>query len=72
MITEIPTQSRRLSRYLGTVLCIIVAAGASALILTAPVWSADDLAALPSSAHSTAASPSEGPSTEPAPRGCGS
>ena len=41
MITEIPTQSRRLSRYLGTVLCIIVAAGASALILTSPVWSAD-------------------------------
>lgn len=72
MINEIPTQSRRISRYLGTVLCIVVAAGASALILTAPVWSADDLAALPTSAHSTAASPLEGAATEPAPRGDGS
>ncbi|WP_431052383.1 hypothetical protein [Roseateles sp. L2-2] len=43
MITEIPTQSRNAARVVGTVLCIILAAAASALILTGPVWSVDDL-----------------------------
>ena len=42
MITEIPTQSRHAGRMAGTVLCIILAAAAGAMILTAPVWSVDD------------------------------
>ncbi len=42
MITEIPTQSRSAGRVAATVLCIILAAAASAMILTAPVWSVDD------------------------------
>lgn len=44
MINEIPTQSRRIEHFIGTVVFVIVAACISALILTAPVWSADDLA----------------------------
>ncbi|HEY1396317.1 hypothetical protein [Roseateles sp.] len=71
MINEIPTQSRSLSRFIGTILCVVVAAGASALILTAPVWSADDLAALPTARGATVTAPAEGSDTGSASRGDG-
>lgn len=57
MISEIPTQSRRIEHFIGTVVFVIVAACISALILTAPVWSADDLT-LPAASAAASGTPS--------------